>query len=74
MTRLTIKKFDPSTMKRHRIILFVGKRGTGKSILLNDIMHCIHDKVDFGLAMTPTEETAETFREHMPEQWIYSNF
>ena len=72
--RLTVKKFDPSTMKHHRIILLVGKRGTGKSVLMEDILYHLNDKLDFGLAMTPTESTAETFRKHMPEQWIYTQF
>ena len=27
-------------------------------------------KVDFGIAMTPTEDTASMFRQHMPDQWI----
>ena len=72
--RLQIQKFDPSSMKRHRIILMVGKRGTGKSVLLRDVMYRIHQQVDFGIAMTPTEESCEMFRAHMPEAWIYSSF
>ena len=72
--QLKVQKFDPQQIKPHRIILFIGKRGTGKSKLLADIMYHIRDRVDFGLAMTPTEESATTFRQTMPEQWIYNNF
>eukprot|EP00965_Chrysotila_dentata_P200632 6180082-Pleurochrysis_carterae.AAC.4 len=61
-------------MSQHRIILFVGKRNTGKSVLMNDIMYHLSKKVDFGIAMTPTEETAQAFRAHMPDQCIYSGF
>ena len=71
---LKVQKFDPASMKPFRIILFVGKRGTGKSVLLNDIMYHIRDKVDFGLAMTPTEESAASFRKTMPEACIYDSF
>ncbi len=74
MVRLHVRKFDPKTLKPHRIIIVVGKRGTGKSVLQRDLLYHLADKLDFGLAMTPTEESAETFREHMPDSWIYNGF
>jgi hypothetical protein len=72
--RLRVRKFDPTTLKPHRIIILVGKRGTGKSVLQRDLLYHLSDRLDFGLAMTPTEESSETFREHMPDSWIYSSF
>lgn len=72
--RLRVKRFDPNTLKPHRIIILVGKRGTGKSILTRDLMYHLKNKIDFGLAMTPTEESAEMFRDHMPDSWIYNGF
>lgn len=74
MVRLRVRRFDPATLKPHRIIIVVGKRGTGKSVLQRDLMYHLSGKLDFGLAMTPTEETAETFRQHMPDSWIYNAF
>ena len=74
MAKVRLKQFDVTTMKPHRIILVVGKRGTGKSVLQRDLMYNMREKIDFGLAMTPTEETAEMFRQHMPDDWIYSSF
>ena len=74
MVRLRVRKFDPTTLKPHRIIIVVGKRGTGKSVLQRDLMYHLAQKLDFGLAMTPTEESAETFRQHMPDSWIYNGF
>ena len=55
-------------------MLFVGRRGTGKSKLCEDIMFRIHKNVDFGMAMSPTEETTSMFRQHMPDSWVYSGF
>ena len=72
--RLRVKRFDTSTLKPHRIIIVVGKRGTGKSVLQRDLLYHLSDRLDFGLAMTPTEESSETFRQHMPDSWIYSSF
>ena len=71
---LRIRKFDPSTMKKHRIILIVGKRGTGKSILQRDIMRYISEWVDVTAAFTPTEDTASVYRQHMPDSWIHSGY
>lgn len=74
MVRLKVRKFNPESLKAHRIIIVVGKRGTGKSVLQRDILYHLSSKLDFGLAMTPTEESAETMRCHMPDSWIYNGF
>jgi ABC-type dipeptide/oligopeptide/nickel transport system ATPase component len=72
--RLRVKRFDPATLKPHRIIIVVGKRGTGKSVMQRDLMSHMANLVDFGLAMTPTEETVAMFRQHLPDTWIYNGF
>lgn len=71
---MRVKRFDPATLKPHRIIIIVGKRGTGKSVMQRDLMYHLSQKWDFGLAMTPTEESADMFRKHMPDSWIYNGF
>ena len=73
--RLKIQKFDPATqMKPFRICLFIGRRGTGKTKLIEDVMYRMRDRFDMGLCMTPTEETAAMFRQHVPDAWIYDGF
>jgi hypothetical protein len=72
--KLRVKRFDPGSLKPHRIIIIVGKRGTGKSVMQRDLLYHLANKVDFGMAMTPTEESADMFRKHMPDEWIYSGF
>ena len=72
--QLKVKRFDPSTLKPHRIIIIVGKRGTGKSVMQRDLMYHLRNVWDFGVAMTPTEESVQTFAQHMPENWIYNSF
>ena len=96
---LNIRKFDPSTMKQWRTIIFVGKRGSGKSVLMKgsywrsqtfpntpatrslshhsratDIINRLKHHVDFGLAMTPTEESAAFFRSILPPTSVYEDF
>lgn len=73
--RLKIQKFDPETqLKEHRICLMIGRRGTGKTKLIEDIMYRIKDRMDMGLCMTPTEETAGMLRKHVPDAWIFDGF
>lgn len=72
--RFRVQRFDPDTMKPHRIILLIGKRGTGKSVLQRDLLYHMRERIDMSVAMTPTEESAEMFREHMPDAWIYNSF
>lgn len=37
-------------------------------------MFRLKDSMEFGLAMTPTEDTADMFRQHMPQEWVCSAF
>ena len=74
MPSLNIKQFDPSTMKPDRIWLLVGKRGTGKSTLVRDIMYHMTHYIDHPLAMTPTEESVAMFEDCMPESCVHTEF
>lgn len=72
--RLRLSKFDPSVMKPHRTVLLIGKRGTGKSVLLEDILYHMRDKVDMGLAFTPTRDSRDMFEKHIPSSWVHDQF
>jgi energy-coupling factor transporter ATP-binding protein EcfA2 len=72
--KIKVKRFDPSTIKRDAVVLLIGKRGSGKTTLMRDIMYHMRDKLDFGIAMSPTEETTETFGSFMPRSCIYNTF
>ena len=69
-----IKKFDPTNIKPGRIILIIGKRGSGKSTLLRDILYRMKDTIDFGMAMTPTQDSASMFRSCLPSGCVYDKF
>lgn len=74
MARVNIRKFDPSKMRPNAIVLLIGKRGTGKSTLLKDLMFHMRQKFEFGIAMSPTEEATSDLSSYIPSSWIYSNF
>ena len=69
-----IRKFDATLMKPGRITLIIGKRGTGKSILLNDLLYSGKDLYDFPMAMSPTAESANNFRKCMPHANVFDRY
>ena len=73
-TEIDLKRFDPSMIKPHRIVVAIGKRGTGKSILLRDLMYSQRDKIEYAIAMSPTREASEGFRRVLPPTSVYDEY
>jgi hypothetical protein len=73
MTDLNLEKFDPASAKPHRIWLIIGTRGSGKSVLLKDLLYKTRGSFEYGLAMTATHSSAETLRQVFPPSLIYEN-
>jgi hypothetical protein len=69
-----IRKFDVGNIKPDRIILIVGKRGTGKSTLLKDILSQLYLNFDAGCAMSPTPDSLEMFRQFIPDSCIFESY
>ena len=74
MPNLNIRPFNPTTIKADATVLLLGKRGTGKSTLLNDIMYNVRDKFQFGIAMSPTEESTAMMASILPRSCIFNDF
>ena len=72
--QLKIQRWRPDSLKSHRIIMVVGRRGSGKSTLIEDILCNIKSNFDFAIAMSPTEESLGMFRRHIPEACIYEGY
>ena len=72
--KIKIKKFDATTIKKDAVVLLIGKRGSGKTTLMKDIMFNMKDKLDFGIAMSPTEETTASLGSFLPPSCIYNTF
>ena len=69
--KLHISRFDVATIKAHRVILVVGKRGTGKSVLLQDWMYHMREQVHLPIGMSPTEASLEMMRGFMPNALVH---
>lgn len=70
---IQLKKFNPKTIEPNRIILFVGKRNTGKSTLVRDILYH-HRKIPCGMVMSPTEESNEFYKNMVPDIFVYNDY
>lgn len=72
--KLRIRRFPIDKMKPNRTVLIVGKRGTGKSTLLKDILYHLRKRVDTGFAMSPTQDTIRMFEDCFPRSHIYNEY
>lgn len=70
---LDIRKFNPKNIDPNRVCVFIGKRGTGKSTLVSDILY--HQrKIPKGLVMSATEESNSFYSTHVPSMFIYNEY
>ena len=74
MTKLKIRRFPIDEMKPHRVILIIGKRGTGKSTLLYDILYHLRKQIDIPFAMSPTFDTVRMFEKCLPHSHVYDEY
>ena len=70
---IRLKKFNPHNITANRVVLFIGKRGTGKSQFVRDILY-YHRKVPVGLVMSPTEESNSFYQDMIPDLFIYYDY
>ena len=72
--KLKVHRFDMSRIAPDATIMVVGKRRTGKSTLIRDIMRSMAGKLDFGIAMCGSEDTSKAMAEYIPQSCIYDDF
>lgn len=70
---LQLKRFDPASIHDADTCMLIGKRNTGKSVLLRDIMS-YKRHVPLCIVMSPTEATQGFFRTWVPDSFIYNDF
>lgn len=71
--KLELQKFDMSSIADDKVIMLIGKRDTGKSFLVRDLLYHKQD-IPVGTVISPTEE-ANTFFGHMvPPAFIHDDY
>jgi hypothetical protein len=70
---IQLKKFNPTSIADDKVCVFIGKRGTGKSTLVTDILY--HKKhVPAGIVMSATEEGNHHYKNFVPDLFIYNDY
>ena len=71
--KLELKKFDPSVIKSDSVVVFIGKRNTGKSYCMKDILSH-HKELPVGIVVSPTETANNYFEKFVPNMLIYDEY
>ena len=70
---IQLRKFDPSRIANDKVCVFIGKRGTGKSTLVTDILY--HKKeIPAGIVMSGTEDGNHYYKQFVPDIFIYGEY
>ena len=62
--KLELKKFDPNSIKDDSTIVLIGKRNTGKSFCMKDILSH-HKNIPIGMTISPTEIANKYFEKNL---------
>ena len=73
MAKLELKKFDMSTLKTDKVVVFIGKRETGKSFLVRDMLYYNQD-LPVGTVISGTEGANSFYSKIMPSIFIHGEW
>jgi hypothetical protein len=71
--KLELKKFDPNSIKDDSTIVLIGKRNTGKSYCMKDILSH-HKNIPIGMTISPTEIANKYFENFIPKMLIHESY
>lgn len=70
---ITLKRFDPRSIPDNAICLFIGRRGSGKSTALKDVLY-YKRHIPYGNVFSPTESSNQFFSSCIPSTFIYPDY
>lgn len=73
MTALNLRKFDINNIAKGSIVYLYGKRNTGKSFLVRDLLHSKRD-IPMGIVVSPTEMANKFYSDMVPPMFIYDEY
>ena len=69
-----LPEFNPEDIKLDATLVFIGKRRTGKSWALRDIMYRLKDKIPAGIVFSQTDSLNKFWQAYVPKKFIYSKY
>ena len=73
MPNLELKKFDMSSINDDKVVVFIGKRETGKSFLVRDLLY-YHQDIPVGTVISGTEGANSFYGKLMPSVFIHGDY
>ena len=70
---LSLKKFDMSSLKDDKVVVFIGKRETGKSFLVKDLLYHNQD-IPIGTVISATESANTFYGNMIPSLFIWDEY
>ena len=70
---LHLKKFNMNWIKDDSVCVFIGRRRTGKSIAVQDLLYNKRD-IPYGVCISGTERASPFFQNFIPKTYIYNEF
>lgn len=71
--KINLKKFDISKITDDKVVVLIGKRNTGKSFLVRDILYH-HRNLPIGTVISGTEMANGFYSSILPKQFIHHEF
>lgn len=71
---ISIREFDPTTISDGAIVGVVGRRGSGKSVIIKDLLYYKRNKLPYGIVMSGTEAGNGFFSKFVPEIFVFDDF
>lgn len=71
---LTLKKFNLNKIPEGAIVNVIGKRGSGKSVFIEDLMFTIKNMFPVVTVVSTTDQLNNTFGKHIPAMLIHDNY
>ena len=66
-----LKPFNPKKIKPNRAMFFIGKKGTGKTTLMEDMLY-YHRRIPDGMVMTATN--SQFWAKHVPDSFVFDSY
>src|SRR5689334_4646021 len=73
MKKLQMRKFDPLSIKPNRIILITGKRGTGKTTLLECLLYHLRERFDVIVGMGGSQASVQMLEKFTPSSMVFGS-
>lgn len=69
--KVRVKRFDPQAIKSNRVILITGKRGSGKTTLVKDLIYKMRGQFDVGIGIGGTVASVEMLEGFLPKSMVH---